>query len=75
MSKLTNRWFTKGLIQSDMYMCTDRINKEIMRWSPQDGTTITIKSIFLPILYLNLILRWGEKNVLWGVNLVNVKDF
>lgn len=55
-------------------MCIDRINKEIMRWPLLDGATISIKSIFLPVLYFNLILRWGKENILWGVNLVNVND-
>lgn len=57
-----------------MYMCIDRINKEIMRLPPLDGATISIKSIFLPILYINFILRWEKQNILWGVNLVNVND-
>lgn len=55
-------------------MCIDRINKESMRWPLLDGATISIKSIFLPVLYFNLILRWGKENILWGVNLVNVND-
>lgn len=59
---------------SEKYMFINKIDKEMLRWSPLCGATISIKSIYLSILYFNFILRWRKQNILWSVNLVNVND-